>query len=228
MPHRLGRRRIHRRHCEMGGGGEGGASAKPGPVVGASVPTTTTTLAPTTTTTQPPPTTAPPNTAAPAGCHPLTDSGNCYQAGGFAAPQTMARPELLRMARRSPARTTMAGAGSRGDGGRREADSFLAMVFDRGDGSNILDAIVAEGRFRTCGTPWDRVVNVDGKRPVKVEGGCPNKVCVLATGEYKVRPDSIRSFLRIYSTASRSVNSPVGRPASESSVPVSWRPASLP
>jgi hypothetical protein len=28
-------------------------------------------------------------------------------------------------------------------------------------------------------TPWDRVVNVEGKRPVKIDGGCPNKVCVL-------------------------------------------------
>jgi hypothetical protein len=46
-------------------------------------------------------------------------------------------------------------------------------------GSDILDAIVAEGRCGTCGTPWDRVVNVDGKRPVKIEGGCPNEVCVL-------------------------------------------------
>jgi hypothetical protein len=31
----------------------------------------------------------------------------------------------------------------------------------------------------TCGTPWDRVVNVEGKRPVKIESGCPNEVCVL-------------------------------------------------
>ena len=50
------------------------------------------------------------------------------------------------------------------------------MVFDQGDGSDILDAIVAQGRFGTCGTPWDRV---DGKRPVKIEGGCPLDVCVL-------------------------------------------------
>ncbi len=50
------------------------------------------------------------------------------------------------------------------------------MVFDQGEGSDILDAIVAEGR---CGTPWDRVVKVDGKRPVKIEGGCPNEVCDL-------------------------------------------------
>jgi hypothetical protein len=53
------------------------------------------------------------------------------------------------------------------------------MVFDQGEGSDILDAIVAEGRCGTCGTPWDRVVNVDGKRPVKIDGGCPNEVCVL-------------------------------------------------
>jgi hypothetical protein len=29
------------------------------------------------------------------------------------------------------------------------------MMFDQGEGSDILDAIVAEGRCRTCGTPWD-------------------------------------------------------------------------
>jgi hypothetical protein len=45
------------------------------------------------------------------------------------------------------------------------------MVFDQGEGSDILDAIVAEGRCGTCGVPWDRVVNV--------EGGCPDEVCVL-------------------------------------------------
>jgi hypothetical protein len=53
------------------------------------------------------------------------------------------------------------------------------LVFDQGQGSDILDAIVAEGRCRTCDTPWNRVVNVEGKRPVKIEGGCPNEVCVL-------------------------------------------------
>ena len=53
------------------------------------------------------------------------------------------------------------------------------MAFDQGEGSDILDAIVAAGRCRTCGTPWDRFVNVDGNRPVKIEDGCPNEVCVL-------------------------------------------------
>jgi hypothetical protein len=53
------------------------------------------------------------------------------------------------------------------------------MVFDQGEDSDILDAIVAEGRCGTCGTPRDRVVKVDGKRPVKIEGGCPNEVCGL-------------------------------------------------
>jgi hypothetical protein len=56
------------------------------------------------------------------------------------------------------------------------------MVFDQGEGSDILDAIVAEDRCGTCGTPWDRVVNVVGKRPVKIEGDCPNEVCVLGDG----------------------------------------------
>jgi hypothetical protein len=69
-----------------------------------------------------------------------------------------------------------------GDADRRE---YMKMVRERrglyiGEDSHILDAIVAEGRCGTCGTPWDRVVNVEGKRrPVKIEGGCPHEVCVL-------------------------------------------------
>ncbi len=49
------------------------------------VPPTTTTVPPTTTTTTtpPPPTTTPPTTAAPAGCHPISDEGGCYQPGEF-------------------------------------------------------------------------------------------------------------------------------------------------
>jgi hypothetical protein len=58
-------------------------------------------------------------------------------------------------------------------------DTVPPMVFVQGEGSDILDAIIAEGRCGTCGTPRDRVVKVDGKRPVKIEGGCPNDVCVL-------------------------------------------------
>jgi hypothetical protein len=57
-------------------------------------------------------------------------------------------------------------------------ETRLAVADDRKQ-RDILDAIVAEGRCRTCGTPWDRVVRVDGKRPVKIEGGCPNEACVL-------------------------------------------------
>jgi hypothetical protein len=57
-------------------------------------------------------------------------------------------------------------------------ESRLGVADDRKQG-DILDAIVAEGRCGTCGTPWDRVVNVEGKRPVKIEGGRPNDVCVL-------------------------------------------------
>jgi hypothetical protein len=53
------------------------------------------------------------------------------------------------------------------------------MVFDQGEGSDILDAIVAEGRCGMCGTPWDPVVNVEGKRPAKIKGDYPNEVCVL-------------------------------------------------
>jgi hypothetical protein len=62
------------------------------------------------------------------------------------------------------------------------------MVFDQGEGSDILDAIVAEGHCGTCGTPWDRVVNVDGKRPVKIEGAAvPTKCASWATGEEPMR-----------------------------------------
>ena len=53
------------------------------------------------------------------------------------------------------------------------------MVFDQGDGSDILDAIVAEGRCGTCGTPWAFVVKIEGDRLVKIEGGCPLEQCVL-------------------------------------------------
>jgi hypothetical protein len=48
-----------------------------------------------------------------------------------------------------------------------------------GDMGDILDAIIAEGSRRTCGTPWASVVKMEGDRLVKVEGGCPNEVCVL-------------------------------------------------
>jgi hypothetical protein len=56
-------------------------------------------------------------------------------------------------------------------------------VFDQGEGNDILDAIVAEGRCGTCGTPWDHVVNVEGKRPMKIEGGCPTSCASWATGD---------------------------------------------
>jgi hypothetical protein len=66
---------------------------------------------------------------------------------------------------------------------RRNASVALAHGVGQGEGSDILDAIVAEGRCGMCGTPWDRVVNVDGKRPVKIEGGCPLTCASWATGE---------------------------------------------
>jgi hypothetical protein len=69
-----------------------------------------------------------------------------------------------------------------------ESVALEPMMFDQGEGSEILDAIVAEGRCGTCGTPWDRVVKVESKRPVKIEGVCPLGVCVLATGESLVPP----------------------------------------
>ena len=48
-----------------------------------------------------------------------------------------------------------------------------------GDTGDILDAIIAEGSRRTCGTPWASVVKMERDRLVKVEGGCPIEVCVL-------------------------------------------------
>ncbi len=58
-------------------------------------------------------------------------------------------------------------------------DSVSAMVFDQGENSDILDATAAEGPCGTCGTPWDRGVKVDGKRPAKIEGSCHHEECVL-------------------------------------------------
>jgi hypothetical protein len=54
------------------------------------------------------------------------------------------------------------------------------VLFDQGEGSDILDAIVAAAAAERCGTPWDRAVDVDCKRPVKIEGGSPNEGCVPA------------------------------------------------
>jgi hypothetical protein len=48
-----------------------------------------------------------------------------------------------------------------------------------GDMGDILDAIITEGSCTTCGTPWASVVKMEGDRLVKIEGGCPNEVCVL-------------------------------------------------
>jgi hypothetical protein len=49
-----------------------------------------------------------------------------------------------------------------------------------GDMGDILDAIIAEGSCRACGTPWASVVKIDRNRLVKVEGGCPMEQCVLS------------------------------------------------
>ncbi len=57
-----------------------------------------------------------------------------------------------------------------------------AMVFDQGEGSDILDAILSAGFCVTCGTPWSSVIRVEGGRPVRVEGGCPNEVCIIGDG----------------------------------------------
>ena len=53
------------------------------------------------------------------------------------------------------------------------------MVFDQSEGSDILDAIVAEGACQVCGTPWTEVFKTEDNRPGRVEAGCPNEVCVL-------------------------------------------------
>ena len=57
------------------------------------------------------------------------------------------------------------------------------MVFDQGEGSDILTPSSRKGRCGACGTPWDRAVNVEGIRPVKIEGGCPTKRASWATGD---------------------------------------------
>jgi hypothetical protein len=55
----------------------------------------------------------------------------------------------------------------------------IVNITTGGKSSDILDAIVAEGQYGTCGTLWDLVVKADGKRPVKIKGDCPNDVCAL-------------------------------------------------
>jgi hypothetical protein len=61
------------------------------------------------------------------------------------------------------------------------------VLFDQGEeGGAILDAIVAEGRCRTCGTRWDHVVNVDCDPPVKIEGDSLSKCASWSTGEARM------------------------------------------
>ena len=43
----------------------------------------------------------------------------------------------------------------------------------------LLENPIARGRCRTYGTPWASVVKIDNNRPVTVEGGSPNELCVL-------------------------------------------------
>jgi hypothetical protein len=59
-----------------------------------------------------------------------------------------------------------------------ESRQRFAVAGDSRQG-DIPDAISCEGRCRACGTPWALVVRMEGDRPVKIEGGCPNVVCVL-------------------------------------------------
>ena len=44
---------------------------------------------------------------------------------------------------------------------------------------DIIGAIIAKGSCRACGKPWADVFKTEGRHPVRVEGGCPNEVCVL-------------------------------------------------
>src|SRR5450755_416910 len=61
--------------------------------------------------------------------------------------------------------------------GERKA---LVVADDRIEGGgDILDAIIAKGCCIACLTSWTKVLKTEGKRPVRVEGGCPNEVCVL-------------------------------------------------
>ena len=69
-----------------------------------------------------------------------------------------------------------------GHTGQSERSRYRLAVSDdpiEGDMGDILDAIIAEGSCRACGTPWASVVKMEGDLLVKVEGGCPNEVCVL-------------------------------------------------
>lgn len=49
-----------------------------------------------------------------------------------------------------------------------------------GDISDILDAIIAEGSCKACGTPWALVVKMEGDRLVQIGDGCPLEHCVLS------------------------------------------------
>jgi hypothetical protein len=60
----------------------------------------------------------------------------------------------------------------------RGAASLPNVCHDQGQ-DELLENTIAHGRCRTCGTPWASVVKIDGKRPVKVEGGSPNELCLL-------------------------------------------------
>ena len=51
------------------------------------------------------------------------------------------------------------------------------MADDRIEG-DILDSIIAKGRC-IAAAPWAKVFKTERKHLVKVEGGCPNEVCVL-------------------------------------------------
>ena len=44
---------------------------------------------------------------------------------------------------------------------------------------DILDAIIAEGSCRACGTPWASVVKLEGDRLGKGDG-CPMEQCFLS------------------------------------------------
>ncbi len=45
------------------------------------------------------------------------------------------------------------------------------MVFDQGEGSAILTPSLRRAGVERACAPWDRLVKLDAKRPVKIEGG---------------------------------------------------------
>jgi hypothetical protein len=72
--------------------------------------------------------------------------------------------------------------------------SYRLAVSDdttEGDMGDILDAIIAEGSCRACGTRWASVVKMEGDRLVKVRAVAPTKCACSANGESLVPPGQV-------------------------------------